>query len=104
MPSKNEGLTHLKSTMESRQWATVREASEFYHVGRQRIHNLIKQGSLGVTETISLGSRKLLLIEYPFKWQPKPVGRPKIKKGTGEDDSESRENRNSCDDNIRGCG
>jgi hypothetical protein len=66
-------------------WATVREASEYYQVGRQRIHNLIKSGSLGRTLFINMGSRKLWLVEYPFKWVKKPIGRPrKLKRKEGK--------------------
>ena len=63
--------------MADKKWGTVREAAEHYQVGRQRIHFLIKKGILGNTQTIELGSRRLWLIEYPFKWVKKPIGRPK---------------------------
>lgn len=64
--------------MGDKNWATVREASEHYKVSRQRIHALIKRGSFGEPTSINLGSRRLLLVRYPYQWiRKKSVGRPK---------------------------
>jgi len=59
-------------------WATVKEAAEYYGVTRQRIHQLMVKGSFGKCRKMESFGHALWLIPYPFSRSTLvPVGRPK---------------------------
>jgi len=47
-------------------WATVAEAAREYGVTRQRIHQLIKKGSLGETRLMGTPRGAVWMIRWPF--------------------------------------
>ena len=47
-------------------WATVAEAAREYGVTRQRIHQLIRKGSLGETRLMGTPRGDVWLIRWPF--------------------------------------
>ena len=61
-------------------WATVTEASEFYGVTRQRIHQLINGDKLGLCKLVKVPGGDIWLIPYPFTREAGKVGRPSVKR------------------------
>ena len=57
-------------------WATVTEASEFYGVTRQRIHQLIAKQMLGQCKLVNMPRGDVWLIPFPFARKVGHVGRP----------------------------
>ena len=57
-------------------WATVTEASEFYGVTRQRIHQLIAKKMLGQCKLVNMPRGDVWLIPFPFARKVGHVGRP----------------------------
>jgi len=55
-------------------WATVKEAAEYYDVSRQRIHQLIAKGFLGETRMLRDYGHDLVLIPFPFRRKLDPTG------------------------------
>ena len=58
-------------------WATVKEAARHYRVSRQRIHQLMADGSLGKCKKINSLGNDFWLIPYPFTRATKQIGRPR---------------------------
>ena len=67
-------------------WATVREAAEYYGVSRQRIHQLLQKGALGETRRANDAEVGTWLIRYPFQREVWPTGIHKTKRGEPKED------------------
>ena len=53
--------------MANKRWATVNEAAEHWGLSRQRIHQLIKKGTLGETKKVATPRGSIWYLEYPFR-------------------------------------
>ena len=55
-------------------WGTVAEAAQWFGLSRQRIHQLIRNGSLGETRRFKTPRGPVWMIRQPFARTTKPSG------------------------------
>ena len=55
-------------------WGTVAEAARWFGLSRQRIHQLIRNGSLGETRRFQTPRGPVWMIRQPFERTTKPSG------------------------------
>ena len=55
-------------------WGTVAEAARWFGLSRQRIHQLIKTGSLGETRRFETPRGPVWMIRQPFERTTRPSG------------------------------